>query len=413
LMTTLGLSQVQAQAILDLQLRRLVALERQKILDEYTELLKTISYLEDLLANPNKISFLIKEEAQDLKSKYGDVRRSQLSQEEAGDFSEEDLIPHQEMVVTLSTRGYVKRVPSDTYKLQHRGGKGVRGMVTREVDSASLWLVADTHDTLLFFSSRGRVVPLKCHRIPQDISRTAKGTPIINLLSLEETEQITMAVIANFEPGNFLVLTTAKGKTKRTPIEAFANLKGRGLIAITLRKDDELIGARVAKEEDDLILVTRNGKSIRFALNNLRALSRTSQGVRGIRLGPSDRVVTMEVVDPSAHLLTVTSRGFGKLSPMSAFPVQHRGGSGVLVHRVGQRVGLVVGAKLTSPVGELMLMSETGYIIRVPKRSINVQGRSTSGVSLMKVGHSHEVVSIACPLEDGTLEDPAGQISDS
>ena len=410
LMTNLDLSQVQAQAILDLQLRRLVALERKKIIDEYTEVLKTIAYLEDLLANPKKIFFLINEDAQNIKSKYGDARRSQLTQEEASDFTDEELIPHSEMVVTLSTRGYVKRVPSDAYKLQHRGGKGVRGMVTREVDSASLWLVADTHDTLLFFSSRGRVIPLKCHRVPQDTSRNAKGTPIVNLLSLDEKEQITMAVIANFEPGYFLVLATAKGKVKRTPIEAFASLKGRGLIAMVLRKDDELVGAGVAKEDDQIIIVTRTGKSIRFALDNLRAISRTSQGVRGIRLAPGDRVVSMEVAYPDTHLLTVTSKGFGKFSRISAFPTQHRGGSGVIAHRTSQRVGTLVAAKLTPPTGELMLMSEAGVIIRVPKESINILGRSTGGVSLMKVGPGREVISIACPLEEGTLENIPRQI---
>jgi len=369
LMSELGLSQTQAQAILDLQLRRLVALERRKILDEYTEILKTIAYLEDLLANP-----------------------------------------HEEMVVTLSTRGYVKRVPSDAYKLQHRGGKGVRGMVTKDVDSASLWLVADTHDTLLFFSSRGRVIPLKCHRIPQDISRTAKGTPIVNLLSVDQKEQITTAVIAKPEPGNFLMLATARGKIKRTPIEAFASLKGRGLIAISLIGEDELVAAGLAREEGEVILVTEKGKSIRFAVNDFRAISRTSQGVRGIRLGPGDKVVSMEVVQPASYLLTVTSKGFGKLSRIDAYPTHHRGGKGLLAHRVGARVGKVVAAKLTSHSGELMLMSERGVIIRVPKESIPIQGRSTGGVSLMKVDPGYEVISIACPLEGNALDKAPRQI---
>ncbi len=410
LMSELGLSQTQAQAILDLQLRRLVALERRKILDEYTEILKTMAYLEDLLANPSKISFLIKEEAKELQSKYGDARRSQLSEEEAAGFTEEDLIPHEEMVVTLSTRGYVKRVPSDAYKLQHRGGKGVRGMVTKDVDSASLWLVADTHDTLLFFSSRGRVIPLKCHRIPQDISRTAKGTPIVNLLSVDQKEQITTAVIAKPEPGNFLMLATARGKIKRTPIEAFASLKGRGLIAISLIGEDELVAAGLAREEGEVILVTEKGKSIRFAVNDFRAISRTSQGVRGIRLGPGDKVVSMEVVQPASYLLTVTSKGFGKLSRIDAYPTHHRGGKGLLAHRVGARVGKVVAAKLTSHSGELMLMSERGVIIRVPKESIPIQGRSTGGVSLMKVDPGYEVISVACPLEGNALDKAPRQI---
>ena len=400
LIANLGLSQTQAQAILDLQLRRLVALEREKILDEYSETLKTIAHLEDLLADPKKILLLIKEETEELKSKFGDARRTQVTLEEAADFSDKDLIPHQEMVVTLSTRGYAKRVPSDTYRLQHRGGKGVRGMVTKEAEEASIFLIADTHDTLLFFTSKGRVLSIKCYRIPQDTSRTAKGTPLVNLLSLNPEEQISTAVTADFEPGNFLLLATRKGKIKRTPIERFSSLKARGLIAITLGSGDELVAARLAKEEDEVMLVTEKGKAIRFAVSDFRALSRTSQGVRGIRLSPGDRVISMEVVCPATHILTVTSNGFGKLTPIEGYPTQHHGGKGVLTHRVSQKVGRVVAAKQTSPSGELMLISDKGVIIRVTKESISIQGRSTRGVRLMNLDPGHEVISIACPLEE-------------
>lgn len=406
LIANLGLSQIQAQAILDLQLRRLVALEREKILDEYSETLKTIAHLEDLLADPKKILLLIKEETEELKSKFGDARRTQVTLEEAADFSDKDLIPHQEMVVTLSTRGYAKRVPSDTYRLQHRGGKGVRGMVTKEAEEASIFLIADTHDTLLFFTSKGRVLSIKCYRIPQDTSRTAKGTPLVNLLSLNPEEQISTAVTANFEPGNFLLLATRKGKIKRTPIERFSSLKARGLIAITLGSGDELVAARLAKEEDEVMLVTEKGKAIRFAVSDFRALSRTSQGVRGIRLSPGDRVISMEVVCPATHILTVTSNGFGKLTPIEGYPTQHHGGKGVLTHRVSQKVGRVVAAKQTSPSGELMLISDKGVIIRVTKESISIQGRSTRGVRLMNLDPGHEVISIACPLEETTDRAP-------
>jgi DNA gyrase subunit A len=405
LMSQLGLSQIQAQAILDLQLRRLVALERQKILDEYTETLKTIAYLEDLLANPRKILSLIKVETNELSSKYGDARRTQLSMEEAGEFRDVDLIPHEEMVVTVSTRGYAKRVPSNTYRLQHRGGKGVKGMVTKEAESASILLIADTHDTLLFFTTKGRVLPLKCYRIPQGTVRTSKGTPLVNLLSLGPDEQISEAVTANFEPGNFLLLATVRGKIKRTPIERFSNLKGRGLIAIFLVSGDELIGARLAKEEDQVILVTENGKSMRFAVNNLRAISRTSQGVRGMRLSPGDKVVSMEVVQPATYMLTVTSKGYGKLTPIEAFPKHHRGGKGVIAHRISDKVGKVVAARMTSPSGELLLISARGLIIRVPKESIPIHSRNTRGVSLMKVDAGHEVISVAFPVGDKVPDD--------
>jgi len=391
-----GLSTIQAQAILDMQLRRLAALERQKILEEYTQVIKTIAYLEDLLANPKKILFLIKEETQELKSKYGDARKTQISEQEVAEFSEEDLIPHQEMVVTLSTRGYIKRVPSDTYKLQHRGGKGVSGMLTKEVDSASLFLLADTHDTLLFFSSRGRVFSIKCHRIPQDTSRTAKGTPLINLLPLDPQEQITAVVAADFASGNFLVLATAKGKIKRTAIEQFASIKSRGLITISLAAEDELVAAGLANEKGEVALVTEKGKLSKFRVDSFKAVSRTAAGVRGIKLSPDDKVVSMEVVYPGACLLTVTSRGFGKLSPISAYPIQQRSRKGVQTHNVGEKAGRVVATKLTSPSEELMLISDQGIIIRVPMKSVPIQGRSTRGISLMRLAPQDEVISIAC-----------------
>ena len=289
LMHNFGLSLVQAQAILDMQLRRLAALERQKIIDEYTEVLKTIAYLEDLLANPKKILFLIKEEMQELNSKYGDQRRTQLSEQELEDFRDEDLIPHQEMVVTLSTRGYIKRVPSNAYRLQHRGGRGTAGMVTKEVDSARLFLLADTHDTLLFFSSKGKVFPLKCHRIPQDTSRTAKGVPLINLLSLSPNEQITTAVKADFTPGNFLFLATRKGKVKRTKIEKFSSIKSSGLICISLENEDELVAAGLAMEGEEVILISEKGQSIRFVTDSLRAYLSNQSGGAGYATQPGGR----------------------------------------------------------------------------------------------------------------------------
>lgn len=394
--SALGLSAQQAQAILDLQLRRLVALEQQKILDEYAETIKTIAYLEDLLSNPKKILYLIKEEAEQLGSKYGDARKTKLSEQEAADFSEEDLIPHQDVVVTLSKRGYIKRVPADTYRLQHRGGKGVRGMTIKEADSASVFLLADTHDTLLFFTSKGRVFALKCYRIPQDTSRTAKGTPLVNLLPIDPEVRIATAVKADFAPGNHLILATAKGKVKRTPIEKFAYLRSRGLIAIAVRSGDEVVSSRMAGDSDELLIITEQGKSIRFPVSDFRATSRGTQGVRGIRLNPGDRVVAMEVIYPDAYVLTVTSSGFGKFSSVGAYPVHRRGGKGVLAHRVGDKVGKVVAATLTARTGELMLMSGRGVIIRVPKESIPVHGRSTKGVSLMRTDEGGRVLSIAC-----------------
>jgi len=398
LMNKFGLSLLQAQAILDMPLRRLAALERQKILDEYTEVLKTIAYLEDLLANPKKILFLIKEETEKVRSKYGDARRTQFSELEVVEFREEDLIPHQEMVVTLSSRGYIKRVPLDTYRLQHRGGRGVSGMVTKEVDSARLLLVADTHDTLLFFSSGGKVFSLKCHRISHldSSGRTAKGTPLTNLLFLDPREQITTAVAANLAPGNFLLLVTSRGKIKRIPAEKFASLKSRGLIAISLKSGDELVAAALAKEGEEVILVSEKGRAIRFAIDSFRASSRTSQGVVGMRLSPDDKVVSMEVIRHDACLLTVTTNGFGKVSPISVYPVHHRGGRGIQTHQVSEKTGRVVAARLTYPSEELILISAQGIIIRLPMKSVPIRSRNTRGISLTKLDSGNKVVSIVC-----------------
>jgi DNA gyrase subunit A len=396
LMSRFSLSQIQAQAILDMQLRRLAALERQKILDEHTQVLKTIAYLEDLLANPKKILFLIKQETEELKSKHGDSRRTQFSDTEISDFREEDLIPHQEMAVTLSTRGYIKRVPSETYKLQHRGGKGVSGMVTKEVDTAHIFLSADTHDMLLLFSNTGKMFSLKCYRLPQDISRTAKGTPLINLLPLEPKEQITAAIaLSRFVPGEFVILVTRKGKVKRTPVEKFSSMKSRGLIAVSLEKGDELVAVTLAGDGDEVILVTEKGQAIRFAVSTLRVASRTSRGVRGIRLAPNDKVVSMVTASPGACLLTVTANGFGKLTRTSFYTAHHRGGKGLLSHRVTEKTGEVVAAKQLTPSGELMLISANGIIIRVLVESIRVQQRVTQGVSLMRIEPGNRVVSIA------------------
>jgi DNA gyrase subunit A len=407
LMAQLSLSQIQAQAILDLQLRRLVALEQQKIMDEYTQVIKTIGYLEDLLANPRKILLVIKQETEELKLKHGDSRKTRISDEEATTPKDEDMITPQEVVVTLSSRGYIKRVPVDTYRLQHRGGKGVRGMTMKEAESPAVFLSTNTHDTLLFFTNRGRVFSLKCYKIPQDMSRTAKGTPLVNLLPITTEEQVLIAVKADFTPGNFLVLATAKGRIKRTPVEKFAAVRSRGLIAMALPAGDELVAGRLASDNDDIIMVSEQGKSIRFAVIDARAMSRATQGVRGIRLSPGDKVVSMDIVDPDAYVLTVTSHGYGKMSPMGSFPVQHRGGKGVLAHRVNPKVGVVVAARLTTPDGELMLISERGTIIRVPKESISHLGRSTQGVSLMKVNAGTSVVSIDCLETDSKDSEPS------
>jgi DNA gyrase subunit A len=335
LMADFSLSQVQAQAILDMPLRRLANLERRKILDEYAEVIKNIAYLESLLASPKRILGLVKDEVAELKSKYADPRRTEIQEQGVIEFSEEDLIPHQSMVVTLSRRGFVKRVPAQSYRVQHRGGKGIIGMVTREQDAVRLLVVADTHDRLYFFTNRGRVFCLKCYEIPADISRTGKGTAVVNLFPVAEQERVTaMVAVRDFKRGEYLVMATCGGEVKKTAVQSFLQVRSSGLIAMDLEEGDELCAASLAGDRDDMVLVTRKGQSIRFLVSELRASLRTSGGVRGIRLAPDDRVVSMGVSNPDNFLLVVTTNGYGKLTTVDAYPRQHRAGSGVRTFKV-------------------------------------------------------------------------------
>jgi DNA gyrase subunit A len=402
-MSSFGLSQAQAQAILDMQLRRLANLERQKLLDEYAEVVKTIAYLEDLLANPRRIFVLIKEEVSKLKSEYGDPRRTQISEEEVTEFREEDLIPHQRVVVTLSTRGFVKRVSTRSYRPQHRGGKGIIGMVTREADAVRLLVVADTHDNLLFFTNRGKVFHLKCYEIPADSSRLAKGTAVINLFSVADNERVTaMVALADFKAGAYLLMATRRGEIKKTTVDKFAAVRSSGLIAMDLEPTDELVTARLATDQDNVLLATQQGQAIRFAISDLRAVSRTSGGVRGIRLSPDDQVVGMDVVHPDAYVLAVTTGGFGKLTPVAAYPKQHRAGRGVRTFRLTEKTGKVAAVEVVSLSHQAMIISAEGIVIQTPvkekdpRKGVTIQGRSTEGVRLMKLDPGDMVVAIAC-----------------
>ncbi|NQT30735.1 MAG: DNA gyrase subunit A [Deltaproteobacteria bacterium] len=403
LMDGFGLSQAQAQAILDMQLRRLANLERKKLLDEYAELLKTISYLEDLLATPRRILALINEEIGELKAKFGDKRRTEISEEEITEFREEDLIPHQRVVVTLSKRGFVKRVPSPNYRSQHRGGKGIIGMVTREADAVRVLVVADTHDNLLFFTNRGRVFHLKCYEIPADSTRTAKGIALINLFSITENERVTaMVALPDFKPGVYLLMATSGGEIKKTMVDKFAAVRSSGLIAMDMEPGDELVAARLATDKDDVMLASEGGQSIRFAISELRAVSRTSGGVRGIRLGADDRVVGMDIVRHDGYVLTVTSGGYGKLTPVDDYPKQHRAGGGVRTFSLTEKSGKVAASEVVTLKQQVMIISAEGIVIQTPVREkdprqgITVQGRSTQGVRLQDLEAGDRVVAIAC-----------------
>ena len=405
LMENFGLTQVQAQAILDMQLRRLANLERQKVFDEYAEVLKNISYLEGLLASPLRVLRLIKSEVEGLADRYGDPRRTEISEQEEKEFREEDLIPHQKVVVTLSNRGFVKRVASQFYTLQHRGGRGIIGMVTRENDAVKLLTMADTHDTLLFFTNRGKVFQMKCYEIPAGSSRTAKGVAAINLFPIAEGERIADVVaVTKFTSDKYLLRATRRGEIKKTALDKFASVRSNGLIAMDVAKKDELLAARLATDDDDVILVTRKGQSIRFPVDStsIRTSLRTSGGVRGIRLLPDDRVIGMEVAEAEAFLLVVTEQGFGKLTMVKRYPRQHRSGSGVRTFKITGKTGDVAVARLAALSQQVMIISANGIVIRTPvqekdpRKGISIQGRSTQGVKLMRLDEGDRVVAAAC-----------------
>jgi len=427
LMTEFSLSQMQAQAILDMQLRRLANLERKKILDEYKDILKTIDQLEDLLANPEKILKLIQQDLLDLKNRHGDNRRTVITSDEAGQFQVEDLIPHMDVIVTLSEQGYIKRIPADVFRKQLRGGRGVKGMVTRDSDDVMSSMSADTHDNLLLFTNRGRVFKMKCHEIPQDVARTTKGINIINLIPIEAREKVTaMFVPEKTDPGLFMLLATSKGIVKKTSLDNFAGVRRSGLIAMKLRPEEELIGVDVVSETDKLMMVSRNGQAVKFAIAPLRNASRTSGGVRGIKLNKGDIVVSMGTVQPSADLITVTENGYGKKTKVEKFPLHGRGGKGVLAHKVNKKTGKVIAAKFVPPGYELFITTANGVQLRINvdveketkvlveggrkkrREGVPVKGRITQGVMLSRLDEGDRVVSIAL-VENENLEEQAAR----
>ncbi len=394
LMAAFSLSQIQAQAILDMPLRRFAKLEQDKIMEEYAAVIKNISYLEDLLANPRKVLSLIARDVEELKSKYGDPRRTVVEEEEVEEFRTEDLVPHEAMAVTLTERGFIKRIPATTYRLQRRGGKGVIGMVVRDRDTVNHILIADTHDSLLFFTAAGKVYSLKCYEIPQDSSRTAKGIALVNLLPIDLEDEVNVVLsITSFPSDYFLLMATRGGVIKKTTLSAFASIRRSGIIAMALKDKDALISVGVVGGEDEVILVTRNGQAIRFKASNLRTASRASGGVRGIRL-VDDHVVGMGIVFPDAYVLTVTEKGFGKLTPIKNYPVHNRGGKGVRAYRVSPKTGNLVASKLVSPQGSLVMLSSKGNVVNIPMAQVSVQGRGGRGARLMGLGEDDKVVSV-------------------
>ena len=394
LMERFSLTDIQAQAILDMRLKTLSGLQREKIDEEYNELMKLIAHLREILASERLVFDIIKEELLEIKEKYGDERLTKIVAAE-GEIDDEDLIKEEQNVITLTHFGYVKRMPIDTYKSQKRGGKGIAGMATREEDFVKQIFTASTHDTILFFSNKGKVYTLKGYELPE-AGRTAKGTAIVNLLRLDQGEKITAVIpIANFAEGKYLLMATRNGMIKKTALSEYSSVRKSGLLGITLRENDELIGVRLTDGEDDVVLVTSHGMSITFSEKDVRPIGRVSQGVIGIKLDDDDFVIGMESIisRENATLLAITENGFGKRTELDEYRVQTRGGKGILTYKITAKTGNIVGIRITTDDEDVMIITENGTIIRLEVKDINVLGRTTQGVTLMRTNEG-KVVSI-------------------
>ena len=391
------LTERQAQAILDMQLRRIAALERERIDNEYRELQKTIRGLEEMLGDPEKVSAEVKRETRELRKKIGEERRTDISGE-VGEFSREELEVHEQVVVTLSQGGYIKRIRASTYRNQHRGGRGVSSMVTREDDPVRHILVGDTHDILLFFTNKGRVQSLKSYELRADASRNTRGVPVVNLVALKDTEKVSsiVGVRALDAEDLYLVLTTRSGKVKRVALEEFSNINRGGLNTMILKGKDELVTARLAKEEDDMIMVTEGGMSIKFAVAEIKPRHRAAGGVKGMTLAPKDTVVGADIIVPDSKLLVISKRGYGKLTDLNRYRHQGRGGLGTTTLKITRKTGKLAAAQVIADSDEVYVVSEKAQVIRTSLSEIRSMGRATQGVTIFKPQPGDSVSSIAC-----------------
>lgn len=397
LMTRFNLSERQAQAILDMQLRRLAALERQKIEDEQRVTLEKIAYLEDLLANPHKILGVIRADLQHVTEKYADARRTTIERDATEDFSQEDLVPNESVLISITARGYIKRVVASTYRAQGRGGRGVQGHATREEDEVAMLFSANTHDTVLLFSDKGKVYSEKAHQIPE-ADRTGRGTSIFNVLDLAPNESITAAVtVPNFELAEYCTMATRNGRIKRVALSEFESVRRSGLIAMSLDDGDELGWVRLTTGSDEVILVTEQGMALRFDENEVRPMGRAAAGVTGIRLRSGDRLTSMEVVEPEGDLLIVTVNGFGKRTALSEYPQRGRANYGVITiaRSAIDEVGAIAAARVVQPEDDLTIMSTNGVILRTKVKDIRQYGRDTRGVIIMNLQSGETVASLA------------------
>ena len=395
LMERFGLTDIQAQAILDMRLKTLSGLQREKIEEEYKQLMELIAHLRDILNSERLVFEIIKEELIEIRDKFGDERKTKIVAAE-GEIDIEDLIKEEQCVVALTHFGYIKRMPIDTYKSQRRGGKGITGMTTREEDFVKQIFTASTHDVVLFFTNKGKLYKLRGYEVPE-AGRTARGTAIVNLLSLDAGEKVSAIIpIQNFAEGKYLLMATKNGLIKKTALKEYDSTRKTGLQGITLKEDDELIDVRLTDGEDNVVLVTRNGMCITFDEKDVRPIGRVSQGVIGIRLDEDDEVIGMESVisGGKATLLAITENGFGKRTELDEYRVQNRGGKGVITYKITPKTGKLIGVRIAVEGDDVMLVTNTGTIIRLKVDDISVLGRSTQGVTLMRTNDGGKVVSV-------------------
>lgn len=404
LMDKFKLSERQAQAILDMRLQRLTGLEREKIEDEYVELTKLINELRAILADEEKLLNIIREELKEIKERFSDTRRTEIGVGGMEMIEDEDLIPRENSVLTLTHNGYIKRAPANTYRSQKRGGRGVTGMGTNQDDFVEHLLNSSTHDTILFFTSKGKVYRAKGYEIPE-FGRTAKGLPIVNLLGIEKNEKVTaMIKVESYEEDSYFIFTTKFGVTKRTSLSNFANIRANGLIAISLHDDDELISVQLTDGHKQIIIGTRNGMLVRFEETDIRSMGRTAAGVRGIRLRNGDEVVGMEILEEGSEVLVVTEKGYGKRTPEAEYRLQSRGGIGIKTCSITDKNGPLVAVKVVDGSEDLMLITVHGILIRMDVNDISVTGRSTQGVKLIRLGENETVATVAKVEKDPEAE---------
>ncbi|MFS0646550.1 DNA gyrase subunit A [Siminovitchia sp. 179-K 8D1 HS] len=395
LMEQFNLSEKQAQAILDMRLQRLTGLEREKIEDEYHQLVKLIAELKAILADEEKVLQIIRDELTEIKERFDDERRTEIVSGGVGQIEDEDLIPRENVVITLTHNGYIKRLPISTYRSQRRGGRGVQGMGTNEDDFVEHLITTSTHDTILFFTNKGKVYRTKGYEIPE-YSRTAKGLPIINMLEIDKGEWInTIISVEEFLEDWFLFFATKEGIVKRTPVSAFANIRNNGLIALNLRENDELISVKLTDNNKDIVMGTKNGLLIRFHETDVRSMGRTATGVKGIHLSNNDEVVGMEILEEDNDVLVVTKNGYGKRTPAADYRVQSRGGKGLITCNITEKTGNIVAVETVKGDEDLMLITAGGILIRMSVEDISVMGRNTQGVILIRLDDEESVATVA------------------